>query len=55
MKLKPMYFEDFSVGMSFDTDSTLISKEEIVEFASKYDPQILKTFRLACLLTQIVL
>ena len=39
MKLKPMYFEDFSVGMSFDTDSTLISKEEIVEFASKYDPQ----------------
>ena len=39
MKLKPMYFEDFSVGMSFDTDSTLISKEEIVDFASKYDPQ----------------
>ena len=39
MKLKPMYFEDFSVGMSFETDSTLISKEEIVEFASKYDPQ----------------
>ena len=40
MKLKPMYFEDFKVGLSFETEATLISKEEIVEFASKYDPQL---------------
>jgi acyl dehydratase len=39
MKLKPMYFEDFSVGMTFQTDETLISKNEIIDFASKYDPQ----------------
>ena len=39
MKLKPMYFEDFSVGMTFETDGTLISKDEIIDFASKYDPQ----------------
>jgi len=40
MKLKPMYFEDFEVGLSFETEATLISKEEIVDFASKYDPQL---------------
>ena len=40
MKLKPMYFEDFKVGLSFETEATLISKEEIVDFASKYDPQL---------------
>ena len=39
MKRKPMYFEDFSVGLTFTTDETLISKNEIVDFASKYDPQ----------------
>ena len=35
-----MYFEDFEVGLSFETEATLISKEEIVDFASKYDPQL---------------
>ena len=39
MKRKPMYFEDFTVGLTFTTDETLISKNEIIEFASKYDPQ----------------
>jgi len=39
MKRKPMYFEDFSVGLTFTTDETLISKNEIIDFASKYDPQ----------------
>jgi len=38
MKRKPMYFEDFTVGLTFTTDETLISKNEIIEFASKYDP-----------------
>ena len=39
MKCKPMYFEDFTVGLTFTTEETLISKNEIIEFASKYDPQ----------------
>lgn len=34
-----MYFEDFTVGLTFTTDETLISKNEIIDFASKYDPQ----------------
>ena len=39
MKRKPMYFEDFAVGLTFTTEETLISKNEIIDFASKYDPQ----------------
>ena len=39
MKRKPMYFEDFTVGLTFTTNETLISKNEIIDFASKYDPQ----------------
>ena len=39
MKCKPMYFEDFTVGLTFTTEETLISKNEIIDFASKYDPQ----------------
>ena len=40
MKITPKYFEDFEVGYSFETKPTLISKEEIIDFASKYDPQL---------------
>ena len=40
MKITPKYFEDFEVGYSFETKPTLISKEEIINFASKYDPQL---------------
>ncbi len=39
MKLKPKYFEDFEVGLTFESEPTLITKEEIIDFASKYDPQ----------------
>ena len=39
MKLKPKYFEDFEVGLNFESEPTLISKKEIIDFASKYDPQ----------------
>ena len=39
MKLKPKYFEDFEVGLNFESEPTLITKEEIIDFASKYDPQ----------------
>ena len=40
MKITPKYFEDFNVGYSFETEPTLISKNEIIDFASKYDPQL---------------
>ena len=39
MKLKPKYFEDFKVGLKFESEPSLISKNEIIDFASKYDPQ----------------
>ena len=39
IKLNPMYFEDFTVGFTFTTTETLISKNDIIDFASKYDPQ----------------
>ena len=39
MKLKPKYFEDFEVGLNFESEPTLVTKEEIIDFASKYDPQ----------------
>lgn len=33
------YFEDFTVGRVFEAAGPVISQEEIIEFASKYDPQ----------------
>jgi acyl dehydratase len=33
------YWEDFGVGERIDLGSKLVTREEIVEFASKYDPQ----------------
>jgi acyl dehydratase len=34
-----MYFEDFQVNQLLEFGKYLVTKEEIVEFASKYDPQ----------------
>lgn len=34
-----MYFEDFEVGQSYCAGPRTVSKTEIVEFASQYDPQ----------------
>ncbi|MHA6260458.1 MaoC/PaaZ C-terminal domain-containing protein [Sporosarcina sp. CAU 1771] len=34
-----MYFDDFKVGQVYTTGSYLVSKEEIIAFASRYDPQ----------------
>ena len=39
MKIKPKYFDDFRVGESFETEPIFVSKDEIIDFASKYDPQ----------------
>lgn len=33
------YFEDFTVGDVWEMQSPVITKEEIVEFASRFDPQ----------------
>ncbi len=35
----PRYYEDFEIGASQEFGSYLVTAEEIVEFASKYDPQ----------------
>jgi len=35
----PRFFEDFEIGMSQEYGDYLVTKEEILEFASKYDPQ----------------
>ncbi|HNI27830.1 MAG TPA: hypothetical protein PLJ29_15820 [Leptospiraceae bacterium] len=33
------YYEDFSIEMKVDLGNYKVTKEEILEFASKYDPQ----------------
>ena len=35
----PMFFEDFEVGTTEEFGEYLVTEEEILEFASKYDPQ----------------
>lgn len=37
--IKERYFEDYQVGESFEFGDHLVTEEEIVEFASRYDPQ----------------
>lgn len=34
-----LYFEDLHVGQTFPTDSIEVTATEVVEFASRYDPQ----------------
>lgn len=36
---KPTFFEDFEIGMSMEFGSYEVTAEEIIEFATKYDPQ----------------
>lgn len=33
------YLEDFSVGQTFESASAIVDRDEIVEFARRYDPQ----------------
>ena len=37
--LKERYFEDYRTGEVFEIGDYLITREEIVDFASRYDPQ----------------
>lgn len=34
-----LYFEDFDIGGTFEFGSYTVAKEEIIEFAERYDPQ----------------
>ena len=34
-----LYFEDFKVGTKIETGSVTVSEAEIIEFASRFDPQ----------------
>jgi acyl dehydratase len=39
MKNSKMFFEDFEIGLVFNTGSKKITKNEIISFAKNYDPQ----------------
>ncbi len=39
MKNSKMFFEDFEIGLVFNTGSKKITKDEIISFAKNYDPQ----------------
>lgn len=34
-----IYFEDFKLGQTYDLGSRSVTREEIIEFASEFDPQ----------------
>lgn len=38
-ELKKWYFEDFKVGQAIEVGTRTVSEEEIIDFASKFDPQ----------------
>ncbi len=40
---KTYYFEDFQIGQEFISSTYEMTKEEIIEFANKFDPQIFHT------------
>jgi acyl dehydratase len=37
--MKPVYFEDFEVGARYQLGSVTVSEAEIIDFATKFDPQ----------------
>ncbi|MFM1897295.1 MAG: hypothetical protein RLZZ385_2369 [Pseudomonadota bacterium] len=37
--MHPTFFEDFEIGATQEYGHYLVTREEIIEFASKYDPQ----------------
>ena len=38
-ELKKWYFEDFEAGQTIDVGTRTVTEEEIIDFASKFDPQ----------------
>jgi len=43
MTKKPIYLEDFEVGVTHESPPHLISEEEVIAFARRYDPQYFHT------------
>lgn len=39
MRLKERWFEDYAVGEVFEFGDRLVTEDEIIEFARRYDPQ----------------
>lgn len=37
------YLEEFSVGQVYDTDPVTLGEADIIEFAERYDPQVMHT------------
>ncbi|MBT5570284.1 MAG: acyl dehydratase [Alphaproteobacteria bacterium] len=37
------YLEEFSVGQVFETEPVTLSEDDIIEFARRYDPQVIHT------------
>jgi len=42
-KIKYAYFEDFKIGQKFTSGPYKVTEKEVIEFAEKYDPQIMHT------------
>ncbi len=45
--MREWYFEDFAIGQTFQTATYQITKDEIIEFASQFDPQFFHTDEIA--------
>jgi acyl dehydratase len=41
--MKSKYFDEFSVGDCFETETRIVSEEEIIRFATDFDPQSFHT------------
>jgi acyl dehydratase len=40
---KDLHFEDYTVGETYDCGAFSLTQEEIIEFATRYDPQVMHT------------
>jgi acyl dehydratase len=40
---RPRYFEDFPVGKVFEFGSIIVTEQDIIAFARKFDPQVMHT------------
>ncbi len=38
-----LYFEDLQIGQTLKSDTYKVTKEEVIEYANKYDPQPMHT------------
>jgi acyl dehydratase len=38
-EIPPLFLDDLVVGQTYDTDELQVTRDDIIEFATKYDPQ----------------